>query len=109
MGASGGWDGAITLFDLDTGTVRARLAATTGAITALRFSHDGSLLFSAGMDGIVRIWRTATGELELAVTGHVGAIHALDCTADSRFLATAGADGTARVIQLDYTYAQPNG
>lgn len=109
LGASGGWDGAITLFDLDTGTVRARLAATTGAITALRFSHDGSLLFSAGMDGIVRIWRTATGELELAVTGHVGAIHALDCTADSRFLATAGADETARVIQLDYTYAQPNG
>src|SRR5262249_36305374 len=42
--ATGGWDGAVCVWEARTGRLRARFAGHTRPVRALSFSHDGSLL-----------------------------------------------------------------
>ena len=59
--ASGGWDGAIRLWDPGTGSTAAVLTGHAGAVRSLAFSTDGSALMSAGRDRTVRRWEPASG------------------------------------------------
>ncbi|HEX6130853.1 MAG TPA: WD40 repeat domain-containing protein, partial [Actinomycetota bacterium] len=43
-----------------------------GAVNALRFSPDATLLVSAGDDGVVRAWDALDGSLAYALPGHLG-------------------------------------
>lgn len=60
--ASGGVDGRIQLFDLQTGNqVGTPWSAHRKAVTAIGFNSDGSLLASGSTDGTIRIWNVKTG------------------------------------------------
>jgi WD40 repeat protein len=53
--ASGGWDGAIKLYD--DAQERFTLLGHQGAVRAIVMADDQSFLASAGNDGTIRIWR----------------------------------------------------
>jgi WD40 repeat protein/tRNA A-37 threonylcarbamoyl transferase component Bud32 len=116
-------DGAVKVWDAQTGKEALALKGRNGAATSVCFSPDGKLLAGAGADGTVRVWNVATGEEALALQGHTlvgadwdarmwGATQRQEVLAewaynvgvlgvcfspDGQRLASAGGDGTVRV------------
>lgn len=59
---SGGMDGIVRLWDLQTGRLRQALSGHTNLITSVDVSPDGRQVASGCSDGMVRIWDTQTGQ-----------------------------------------------
>ncbi len=54
--------GLVTLWDADTGKMRARLSESSGEVGNLAFSEDGKRLATVSNNGTVWIWDTDTGK-----------------------------------------------
>ena len=80
------------IFDVATGKTQFTLRGHAGAVDALVFSPDGTLLASAGQDTSVHIWNPTAGVQLSALTGHSGPIRAISFSSDSRLLATGSED-----------------
>jgi len=73
------------------------LTSHGGAVTAVAFSHDGTILATGNADGTVRLWNAASHRQITILTGHTGAVTSVAFSHDGTTLATGNADGT---IQL---------
>jgi WD40 repeat protein len=102
--------GKIEIRSLDTGDlVYPALAGQVGAVTAIAFSPDGSLLASSATDGITRIWQLSTQRVvkELGVgfrndiTGTVQSVQRLAFSPNGRILAAGGGEPGGGVILWD--------
>jgi len=100
--ASGGWDGALRLWDLGSKKSRVIPGAHKDGITAVAFNADGSMLASAGRDSTVRLWdvhsRKQIGAPILVHTAHVNDV---GFSQDGRILASASAQGDSAVRLWD--------
>jgi WD40 repeat protein len=81
--ALGQRNGDIRVLDLDTGLSETDLDAHDGAVFALAFSEDGTLLASAGGDCRVAAWEALGGELQHLYADNVTAPYG-DFTGPSR-------------------------
>jgi WD40 repeat protein len=61
FGASKGPDGAIRLWNVETGKVERNLEGPAEITANLAFSADGSRVLAGSKDGSVRLWNTKTG------------------------------------------------
>ena len=82
--------------------------AHDGAITALSFSSEGSLLASAGADGVARVWHFETGasaatEVTGGLRGSLAPLSAIALRSDGKELTTGTATGEVTVWNLDAT------
>ena len=59
--ATGAYDGAVSVWDRQSGALRYRFNDHTGWITRVSYSPDGQCLASAATDGTIRLWRLADG------------------------------------------------
>src|SRR5262249_2494895 len=75
--ASGGDDGHVRLWDVQTGAHRLTLEGHKQPVLALAFSGKGQTLVSAGRDATVRVWDPATGRPRAVIKGHSEAITSL--------------------------------
>lgn len=73
------------------------LSAHTRAVTALRFSNDGTVLVSAGADGYLHFWDLTTGEHKRSLRAHPTGINDISISPDSLYLATASDDTTSLI------------
>ena len=93
-------DGAIYVWDLETGNLWPKLEGHSGAVNAVcAFRAQGRvLLASAGHDCTVRVWNPHTGD-GTVLRGHDFSVNAVCAfVEDGRvFLASAGGDDTVRV------------
>ncbi len=90
-------DGALNLWNAETGTLVRRLAHSRSPIGDAAPSPDGSLLATAGGDGAVVLWILATGTPARPLTGHAAAVNAVAFSPDGLRLATASDDLKVKV------------
>jgi RNA polymerase sigma factor (sigma-70 family) len=95
--ATAGDDKTVGLWDVATGTLRARLPGHRRGVTAVAFSPDGRMLASGGIDRTVRLWELTTAKERRCYEGHLGPVGQLAFSADGRRLASAGGDTSALV------------
>jgi WD40 repeat protein/enamine deaminase RidA (YjgF/YER057c/UK114 family) len=75
--ATGGADGSVRLWNLDTGKETAVLHGHTGAVRCIAFSKDGRRLLSGGDDGTVRLWNVAPARPLRVLGRHSGPVTAV--------------------------------
>ncbi|RLN97248.1 hypothetical protein BBJ28_00010384 [Nothophytophthora sp. Chile5] len=90
--ALGTSSGAVVLWDLATGEVARTLAADSagGAVQALAFNAQGSLLYASSSDKHVLEWSVADGEVARKFRCGSGGASALAVSADGELLAVGG-------------------
>jgi len=73
------------------------MAGHERALTQVKFSPDGDLIFTTAKDQIICGWYSANGERLGTYNGHVGAIWTVDVDPSCTLLASGAADNTIRL------------
>jgi WD40 repeat protein len=98
---SGSWDGAVRLWDIDTGKVVTKWTGHTDIVWSVCWSPDGRRVLSGSHDGTARQWEVENGEtmpepieniLASIETGHEQ-VYAVIYSPDMTLIATGGWDG----------------
>jgi WD40 repeat protein/tetratricopeptide (TPR) repeat protein len=89
--ASGGLDGTVKLWELDTGK-EVWTAKHSDVVRQVRIAPDGRTVLSVSHDKTLRIWEAATGREVRTFMGHSDMVKSLAVSADGAFALTGGAD-----------------
>jgi len=93
--ASGNWDGAIGLWNVETGELVRTLKKHTDRARQINFSPDGKYLAS-GSGGTIKLWNVETGKLIKTLGGHISDVAAINFSPDGKYLAS----GSGGIIKL---------
>jgi len=88
--------------DVDRGRMSHSLDSDEGAVFALAFAPNGSVLAAGDTQGRTALWVSSRqgAEEPRFLAGHAGNVYGLGFTPDGRRLVTSGADRTARVWEV---------
>jgi WD40 repeat protein len=92
-------EGAIVVWDLDSGARLATLAPRGGAL-ALQVTVDGTRAVSASIDGTLRVWNLRAAAVHASPDAHDDAVDATATSADARRGLSASRDGTLKLWDL---------
>jgi WD40 repeat protein len=104
--AGGSQEGAVTLWDLASGEVRARLERPGEHVASLAFAPDGQRLAvglvpgagkSGGEGGPVLLWDVNAQQVGATLPGHAAGTRSVSFAPDGRQLASGGDDGLLRL------------
>lgn len=90
--ASGGRDGAIALWDAQTGELLRNFKGHSHGINAIAFSPDGTQIATGSGDNTIKLWSLPDGELQHTLEHHTGWVFSLAYSPDNRTLASGGGD-----------------
>jgi WD40 repeat protein len=96
--ATGGSDGAVSVWDVET---RREVAILDGGSTRVAFHPSGQRLAATSLIQSVRIWDVGGKELRGLLTGHGDAVTCVAYSPDGRRLASGGDDHTVRLWDAD--------
>ncbi|KAJ8590259.1 WD40 repeat-like protein, partial [Rhizopogon salebrosus TDB-379] len=89
--ASGSDDGAVRLWDVDTGKVIAKLAGDHNKISSVRWNRDGGRVVSGSYGhGTARVWDVESGKTVLAIETGLSSVWAVIYSPDTTMIATGG-------------------
>jgi len=92
-----GWDNAIKLWDLETGTLLKNMAGHSGFLESVALSPDAATVVSGGVDGSVRLWDAGSGQERLGgPMAHWDAALRVLVTPDGRTDLIGARDGVIR-------------
>ncbi|MDT5357053.1 MAG: hypothetical protein QOJ56_5585 [Mycobacterium sp.] len=94
---SGGSDGVVMFWNLQTGELLRTLAEAAGAVFSVALSPDGQTIASGGADEVIHLWDRQTGVLKQTLRGHTGKVCSVVFAPDGAFLASGSADTTIRL------------
>jgi WD40 repeat protein/tRNA A-37 threonylcarbamoyl transferase component Bud32 len=94
--ASGGDDGCICLWDLESGVCR-KLSGHKDDINWLNFSPDGRTLVSAGDDDLIRLWNVASGAELGGLKNPTKVVEVAVFSPDGKLIASGGKDKIVRL------------
>ncbi|MBX3373790.1 MAG: protein kinase [Phycisphaeraceae bacterium] len=101
IAVSGGADGVVRIWDLETMQERARLGNHAGAVRAVAISPDGRTALTGDDGGTVRQWRSDDPvSPPHRHSGHQGAIQAIAADWDRMVIYSGGADGSIRAWRM---------
>jgi RNA polymerase sigma factor (sigma-70 family) len=98
--ASGGYDGSVRLWDVDTGKAIHVMRGHGREVTSVVFSRDGNVLTSGSRDQTICLWNTATGKELQPREGHSGLVHAIAISPNGGVAATACEDRSIHLWSL---------
>ena len=96
MVASSTENGAILVWDLESGIERVRFQLDSGGISCMAFSPDGRRLASASWDGEISLWDMSAASVSLVLRGHEDTVVSLAFSPDGSHLFSRSLDGTIR-------------
>ncbi|KAE9421702.1 hypothetical protein Angca_003134 [Angiostrongylus cantonensis] len=96
----GGEANIITIWDLQTATIRSELDSESQACYALALSHDHKLLFACCADGNIVVWDIDSKTKVTSLPGHQEGASCIDLSSDGSKLWTGGLDNTVRTWDL---------
>jgi WD40 repeat protein len=88
---------AIIVRDVASGNVTKKIVAFDGAITALGFNADGTLIAAGSADKTARVFNIAEAKELAKFVGHTNTVTAIAFTNDNNVVASGAADNTAKV------------
>jgi WD40 repeat protein/mono/diheme cytochrome c family protein len=86
----------LSVVEVETGKVSARLVGHADWVRSASFTTDGKGAISAADDGTARLWNLSTGTARV-FQGHVGPVTCAILSADGKRLVTGGNDATVRL------------
>jgi WD40 repeat protein len=92
-------DGAVSIFDADTGRLRRLLTGHTDWVDHVAVHPDGSLLASASLDGSVGVWNAASGARVATLADATCVVKDVAFSPDGTRLAATSYDGRLRVYE----------
>ncbi len=97
---SGGADRTVRLWDVDTGTMIARIEGQRGTVSSVAFSPDDALIASASMDSTLALWDRKGRQLH-SLVGHTSTVYSAAFSPDGKRLVSAGEDRTIRLWDVE--------
>jgi len=106
--ATGGEDGLIRVWEVETGETVVTLEGSTAGICGVDWTADGQKLVSGTSDGTIRLWDVPGARLLMTMRGHTDVVRGVALAADPRsvedsagqaghLLASGSHDGTLRL------------
>jgi RNA polymerase sigma factor (sigma-70 family) len=105
--ASGSTEGALQLWDPETGIART-LGRHPGGVTALAFTTDGATLISAGGDHTLKLWDTAGTRQPRTLSDYVGTPLSVAYSARHDLVASGSSNGSVQFWDLASGLKQPS-
>jgi WD40 repeat protein/DNA-binding XRE family transcriptional regulator len=93
---TGSWDGAIKLWDVESGSLL-WTRWQTGTIGSLTFAPDGLTLASGNEDASVRLWNARDGAILQTLHGHTGPAYSVVWHPDGGLLVSGDFEGHIRL------------
>ncbi|KIK33091.1 hypothetical protein CY34DRAFT_813848, partial [Suillus luteus UH-Slu-Lm8-n1] len=88
--ASGRRDGAVKLWNVDTGKVIKTWTGHTEWVNSVSWSPDGGRVVSGSVDGTFRVWDVESGKTILGPINTEEEVYAVCYSSDAKMIATAG-------------------
>ena len=98
---TGGKDGALSIWDVATGSLRMRVDGHQGAVTCLTESAELGLVASGDDQGVIRIWSPQSGALRQLISGNGGPVSAIAFAPQGRRIAVGNRSGRVRLVDWD--------
>jgi WD40 repeat protein len=95
--ASGGQDGTIRLWDVETGQEVLKLKGHEGGVQGVAFFPDNRRLVTAGRDNLIRLWDVEAEKELRRFEGHLGAVTRALPLSDGRRILSCSEDRTLRL------------
>lgn len=95
---SGGYDGAVKIWNTATGVLVRTLSSGANAILCV--AYKGNRVAAGDTSGTVRLWDADTGTLLNTLSAHTDLAQAVTFSPNGLYLATGGADGYVRLWDL---------
>ena len=100
---------AVQLWDVTTWHIMEILAAHSGEIHSVTFSHDGQILATGDYNGTIKLWDIATRRNIRTIDGHkhpdfdrdYNLVSSLEFSPDDKILASASWDNTVKLWNVD--------
>lgn len=99
--ASGSWDGAVKLWDVESGAL-VWSGRHTSHVNRLAFAPDGYALASCGNDATIRLWDARSGA-QLQVLAHPAPVPVITWSPDGSLLASGDTEGSLQLWKWDET------
>jgi WD40 repeat protein len=95
--ATGSLDGAVRIWDAQSGALRSQIPAHSDYITRVAWSPSGDRLATASNDNTARIWEAETGTLLFDLSGHSDDVAGVAWSPDGGKIVTTSLDASALV------------
>ncbi|XP_078378424.1 NACHT domain- and WD repeat-containing protein 1-like [Oculina patagonica] len=98
---SGSADGAIRVWDSQTGELQAQLEFHQGPVTCVRRSPNGAVMASASADKTIRLWNFPASESSRALKGHEDRVTCIAFSKSGDKLLSTSKDNTLKLWDLN--------